>query len=102
MPNVTVTPFYQSVEVTDEVVFTAVAEGVGIENFKYQWKKGDKNITGKTYNNTLILRNVNESHSDSYACYVTNEYGDSAVSNVVLLYVTSKYFVHVLLSEPKA
>ena len=74
-------------------MFTAKADGVGLEDFKYQWKKGDENITEET-NNILILQNVNESHSDNYTCYVSNEYGDSVVSYPVFLYVTSKYFVY--------
>ena len=71
----------------------ADADGVGLENFTYQWKKGDENITDEI-NSTLILPNVNESHSSNYACYVSNEYGDSAVSNPVFLYVTSKYLMY--------
>ena len=68
----------------------ADADGLGLENFAYQWTKGDENIT-EEINSTLILRNVNESHTDNYACYVSNEYGDSVVSNAVFLNVTSKY-----------
>ena len=86
------TPSYQSVEVTNDAMFMATANGVGYENFNYQWKKGDINITEET-SSTLILQNVNESHSDNYTCYVSNEYGDSIVSYPVSLYVTSKYFV---------
>ena len=92
LPTVTVAPIYQSVEVTNEAIFMATANGVGLENFKYQWKKRDVNITEET-NSTLILQNVNESHVDNYACYISNEYGDSIVSYLVFLYVTSKYFV---------
>ena len=93
MPTVTVTPFYQSVEVTNDVVFTADADGVGLESFIYQWKKGDENIT-EEINSTLVLSNINENHSDNYTCYVSNDYGDSVVSNPVFLYVTSKYLMY--------
>ena len=92
LPTVTVAPFNQSVEVTNEAMFTAIANGVGLENFKYQWRNSIENITGET-NSNLTLQNVNESHSDNYACYVTNEYGDSIVSYPGFLYVTSKCFV---------
>ena len=90
LPTVTVTPIYQIVEVTNEAVFMADADGVGLESFTYQWKKGNESIT-EGINSTLILTNVNENHSHNYACYVSNEYGDSVVSNSVFLYVTSKY-----------
>ena len=90
LPQVIVVPSYQYVEVTNDAVFEAVVEGVGYENFQYLWKVGDMNITNEI-NSTLILQNVNESHSDVYVCYVSNEYGDSAVSDVVFLNVTSEY-----------
>lgn len=70
-----------------------MARGVG--DIKYQWKKGSNNISNET-ENVLRLESVNESDSDYYVCYVSNEYGDSAVSNVVFLDVTSKHCICII------
>ena len=97
MPRVIVRPNYQSVEVTKNGVFLSAVSGVGHEQFNYQWVKGNTSIADGTESN-LVLRDVDESHSGNYSCHVSNEFGDSAVSNVVVLQVTSKhsaYIVHV-------
>jgi len=87
---VTLTPFSQSVEVTHAATFNTRVGGVGIENFTYKWRHNGTAITGKT-GHTLMITNVMESDSGDYGCIVTNQYGDSDASDVVVLMVTSKW-----------
>ena len=86
------TPSSQSVEVTHTAMFTTTVSGVGMDNFTYQWRHDGTNITGKT-GDTLMITNVMESDSGDYDCIVTNEYGDSDTSDVVVLMVTSELSV---------
>lgn len=88
LPTVEVTPLNQSTEVTTNVNLIATPEGVGRKNFRFQWKKGSENIA---YGNgpLLTLENVSENDTGSYTCHVRSQYGDSAVSNIALVYVTS-------------
>ena len=79
----------QSVEVTHTAMFTTTVSGVGVKNFMYQWRHNGANITGET-RDTLMITNVMESDSGDYECIVTNEYGDSDTSDVVVLMVTSE------------
>ena len=88
-PDVTVTPFSQSVEVTLTAKFIATVKGVG--PFTYQWRRGNNNITNENHS-TLVIREVAMKDQRFYRCYVTNLYGDSAVSNKAFLQVTSKYY----------
>ena len=86
MPKVTVTSSAQPVEVSQTVVFTAAVTGVG--PFYYQWQRRNVNITGET-GPTFTIYDVSESDQTNYSCYVSNNYGDSAVSNILTLQVTS-------------
>jgi len=81
-----------SVEVTHTAMFTTTLSGVGVDNFMYQWRHNGTNITGET-EDTLMITNVMESNSGDYGCIVTNEYGDSDTSDVVVLMVTSELCV---------
>ena len=81
----------QSVEVTHTAMFTTTVSGVGMENFMYQWRHNGTNVSGET-GDTLMITNVMESDSGNYECIVTNEYGDSGTSDVVLM-VTSELSV---------
>jgi len=65
---------------------------VGVENFMYQWRHNRVNITGET-RDALMITNVMESDSGDYECIITNEYGDSDTSDVVVLMVTSEFSV---------
>ena len=85
-------PSSQSVEVTHTAMFTTTVSGVGMENFMYQWRYNGTNITGET-GDTLMITNVMESNSGDYECIVTNEYGNSDTSDVVVLMVTSELSV---------
>ena len=86
LPQITVTLSAQSIEVTQTVVFTAAVSGVG--PFNYQWQRGNGNITGEI-GATFTIYDVSESDQANYSCYVSNNYGDSAVSNIVTFQVTS-------------
>jgi len=85
-----VKPSSQSVEVTHTATFATIVSGVGVENFTYQWRHNGKIITGET-RDTLMITNVMESDSGDYECVVTNQYGDSNISDVVVLMVTSEH-----------
>ena len=88
LPKVSVTPLYQSREVTSEGYLFATPTGVGSDNFRYQWKKGSSNIVDGN-GPVLKLENVSENDTGHYSCHVRSQYGDSAVSNAVLVNVTS-------------
>ena len=92
---VTVTPSTQSVEVTQTAKFTTTVIGIG--PFHYQWQRGNDNLTGETIS-TLIVNNVSHNDQANYSCYVSNNYGDYAISNQVSLQVTSMYKLLLLLN----
>ena len=82
----------QFVNVTHNVTFNTTVRGVGVENFTYQWRHNGTNITDEI-NDTLIITNVMTSDTGDYECVVTNEYGDSATSNVVVVTVISELYI---------
>ena len=82
-------PSSQSVEVTNTATFTTTVTGVGSDDFTYQWRHNRANISGET-EDTLMITNVMESDSGDYECIVTNQFGDTDTSDVVVLMVTSK------------
>ena len=90
LPMVTVTSSAESAEVTHNVTFTAAVTGVG--PFNYQWQAENNNITNET-GSTFIIYNVSHSDQTNYSCYVSNNYGDSVVSNYISLQVTSTYII---------
>lgn len=85
---VTVAPSSQRVEVTHSATFHAIVSGIRSENFRYQWEMAGNNITQET-RDFLRIHNVSEGYF-TYKCYVSNEFGDFAVSNSVELIGTSK------------
>ena len=85
----TVMPSSQSVEVTYNITFTAMVTGVGSDDFTYQWRHNGTIISGET-EDTLMITNVMESDSGEYECIVTNQFGDTNTSPVVILLVTSE------------
>ena len=89
LPEVTVTPSSQSVEITHTAMFTTTVSGVGVENFMYQWRHNGTIITGET-GDTLMITNVMKSDSGYYECIVTNQYGDHAISKKAYLSILSK------------
>ena len=90
LPVVTVKPSSHNIEVTRAVIFTATASGVGLEDFTYQWKHNGSFIT-KQNGTTLIITNIMERDAGNYSCLVRNIYGNSMLSNVVTLIVSSKF-----------
>ena len=93
LPEVTVTPSSQIVEVTHTAVFTTTVNGVGSSSFTYQWRirRGHHHqiIKGET-RSILKVDKVSGKDQGQYSCYVENIYGDSAVSTSVHLTVASK------------
>ena len=81
-------PSSQSVEVTLNATFTTMVTGVGYD-FTYQWRHNGTIISGET-EDTLMITNVTESNSGEYECIVTNQFGDTNTSPVVMLIVTSE------------
>ena len=79
----------QSVEVTLTATLTTTVTGVRSSSFNYQWRHNGDNITNQT-GDTLMITNVMENDSGNYDCIVTNDFGDTNTSNVVMLMVTSK------------
>ena len=80
-------PQNQSVEITHTARFIIKVKGVG--PFNYQWKRGIHNLDNQVYS-TLVINNVSAKDQDYYRCNVTNNYGDSVLSNRVFLQVTSE------------
>ena len=89
LPLVTAMPSSQSVEVTHTATFTTMVTGVGSDNFTYQWRHNETIISGEI-EDTLMITNVMESDSGNYECIVTNPFGDTDTSDVVVLIVTSE------------
>ena len=82
-------PSSQTVEVTLNATFTTMVTGVGSDNFTYEWRHNGTNISGET-GATLMITNVMESDSGEYECIITNQFGDTDTSPIVMLMVTSE------------
>ena len=79
------------VEVTQSVMLIARASGIGVGNFKYQWLRTNQIIEGESGPILLINNIVKETPGfHTYRCNITDEYGNSAVSNNISLFVSSK------------
>ena len=89
-PEVTVISSSHYVEVTSIVMFTAIASGVGMANFTYQWIHNTYIIDNEN-DATLTIIYAMEHHSGVYNCLVTNPYGNTASANPVILIVSSKF-----------
>lgn len=87
---VSVKPSSHNIEVTRTVIFTATADGVGLQDFTYQWIHNGSFIP-KQNRTTLTITNIMESDGGNYSCLVTNIYGNTMLSNVVTLIVSSKF-----------
>ena len=82
-------PATQTVEVTHNATFNTMVTGMRSNIFVYQWKHNGTIINGET-GDTLMIIDVMENDSGRYECTVTNQFGHTNVSNVVVLAVTSK------------
>ena len=81
-------PFNQSVEVTHTARFIARVKGVG--PFNYQWRRGNRRNIKNEINSTFIINQVSRNDQGYYRCFVTNNYGNSVLSNRVFLQVTGE------------
>ncbi|XP_065905663.1 uncharacterized protein [Dysidea avara] len=88
LPEVTVIPSSQSVDVTDTATFYAVARGVGSDMFTYQWRNGRRNIRGAN-GPILTISNVKRGDTGSYRCVIENKDGDIVVSDHVRLSIAN-------------
>ena len=88
LPEVIVTPFNQSIEVSLAAKFIATVKGVG--PFTYQWQRGRRNLKNKVQS-TLLINEVSVQNENYYICHVTNNYGDSTHSNRAFLQVTGEF-----------
>ena len=84
---IVVTPYNQSVEITHSAIFTATVKGLG--PFNYQWQRGRRHLKDEIQS-TYVIDQVSVKDQNYYRCHISNNYGDSAVSNRVWLQVTSK------------
>ena len=85
------TPFNQSVEVSLTAKFTAIVEGVG--PFTYQWRRGRRSRINNEIQSNFIINKVSVRDTNYYSCFVTNIYGDSALSNRAFLQVTGNWYL---------
>jgi len=96
---VTVCPPSQNVEVTQPVKFTTTVNGVGKENFSYQWRHNGEDINGAT-SNTLTIDSVTNDDGGTYECVVKNEYGNYVTSNISelskLMYISNPSTIQIL------
>ena len=79
------------------MTFTAIASGVGMVNFTYQWRHNTYIITNET-GRTLTIVNAMESDSGVYVCLVTDLYGNTVSSNSVILLVSSKFIYKIIIN----
>jgi len=77
---VTVGPPSQIVEVTQFAKLTTTVSGVGMEDFRYQWRHNGEDVKGET-SDALIIDRVSMDHSGDYECVVSNKFGDTFTSN---------------------
>ena len=72
-------------------MLVAIASGIGVENFTYQWLRRNNTIKGET-KPVLLIYNVlkKSSRYHTYNCIVRNRDGNSAMSNSANLFVSSK------------
>jgi len=91
-----VEPQTLDVEIRQPAKLTAKASGVGIEEFRYKWKRNGSDISGET-GLTLEFACTDISNSGRYECIIENEYGDRNKSSAQVN-VTSKYCIHFICS----
>ena len=89
--SIQVTPTSPTIGETGTAQFTAIANGVNMNNFIYQWKKsGSDSLPEKVSGvngEVLTIPNAAKSDEGQYYCIVTNEWGRSVESDNVILTV---------------
>lgn len=88
LPEVTVKPFNQTVEVTYTAIFIANVKGIGVENFRYVWIHDGKTLRNEN-SPMLIIHKVKYADRGKYQCRISNIYNDKGISGEVVLRVTS-------------
>ena len=78
----------------ESIDITIIAEGLGKENFRYQWRRRDSlplsNTTSGTDTQNLMITSVAFSDSGSYYCVVTNQWEYEVDSDYVAVTILSK------------
>ena len=78
----------------ESINITIIAEGLGKENFRYQWRRRDSlplsNTTSGTDTQNLMITSVAFSDSGSYYCVVTNQWEYEVDSDYVAVTILSK------------
>ena len=95
--NVLVSPAVHSVEVTEMVQLTCVADGYRSYQFRYQWRINGANIDNAT-DKVFTISSVSEGDSGTYDCVVINYWNDMNTSNPAQLIVTSKAILDVVVN----
>ena len=86
-----VTPSSQTAEATFTAVFYAIVDGVGSEDFKYQWHHNGTIISGENQRN-IVINDVTESKTGKYECVVTNCCNDTNKSEGILMISSELYY----------
>ena len=93
--SIRVIPTKRTVGKGDTAQFTAIASGINMNNFRYQWRKrGSNSLPDKVsgVNGAVItIPNVVESDRGKYYCIVTNEWNRKKTSDDVALVLEGKY-----------
>jgi len=96
---INVTPTSLTVGERGSAQFTAVADGISMKSFTYQWRKrGIDSLPDKVSGadrTMLTIPNLVKSDEGQYYCIVTNEWSRSVESNDVTLTVEGMYVVEV-------
>ena len=93
--SISVTPTNPVIGERGTANFTAIANGINMTNFVYQWRKrGSSSLPNKAsgVNGTVLkIPNLVKSDEGRYYCTVTNEWGRSMRSNDITLSVVGMY-----------
>ena len=79
-----VVPSIQTIEVTFTAEFFAIVDGVGSEDFEYQWYYNGT-IINKENEKNIVITNVTENKIGKYECIVTNCCNDTNKSEGILM-----------------
>ena len=83
LPEVTVTPLSQTVEITHSAKLVANVKGVGVKNFRYKWiHKGI--VLSNENTRMLVIHSVQQGNTGRYHCHISNMYNDTDRSTAVL------------------
>jgi hypothetical protein len=85
------------------ISLSAVANGQGLANLKYQWQQGGTNYTGGdagANNNLLTVSTAQASDSGDFTLVVTTPYGLSTTSAVAHVFISSAAVPPAFVTEP--